>query len=592
MIDIENWANHVSTLLEAESTPLIDLRNSLLEAEDLIHAPEYQNMSEEERKKLQELRKKLKARIAQQEPQQDNPSTTPGIDSTGEQVDQSTFQKSLSPSDSIRNHQPQTEELMEEAEKLFYSGRYVEAISQFDQILKLEANWERARQHRAEAENYLRTGYIPPVALPAEAASSFGKAQSASRVGRYIDAMNLIVKAQGILRDLGIQRWQEGLEFEQKLQENIDAENSYEEGLHLFTQGKIDEAIERIDAAGRVTGLPKYQDKAQQFRRVKEIMRAIQENLSAANINASMVAQAKSDLDSLSMEYGDNPAFHRLNSRMETITPRVVAPLKEQVRSTKIQAERCTTLDETLFLIKQAKTQLDQIQYLEGLDNDLDHLQEDVDRLYREITGYENNLEKARASYENNKRWPSQAARISREARLHYPNDPEVIRLNRSLSTFHASQYLIKFLLALLLIATIGLFIWWTVGRIKTYLVSLTPTATFTATITYTATITPTSTGTATTTPTVTATYTPTSTPIVGTALRDVWARSGCYEGFPAISRIPAGGVLNFLPTERRFDQFNRECLLVEYLGEGRSTIGWVLIADVGKLDTTPTPQQ
>jgi hypothetical protein len=44
------------------------------------------------------------------------------------------------------------------------------------------------------------------------------------------------------------------------------------------------------------------------------------------------------------------------------------------------------------------------------------------------------------------------------------------------------------------------------------------------------------------------------------------------------------------LPTERRFDQFNRECLLVEYLGEGRSTIGWVLIEDIGSFEATPTP--
>ena len=128
-------------------------------------------------------------------------------------------------------HQPQAEEWMEEAERLFYRGRYSEAIRLFDRILQIEPKWERARQHRNESENYLRTGYIPPVALPSEAASAFGKAQSAARVGRYNDALALIGKAQAVLRDLGIQRWQEGLEFEQKLQENIDAENVYQEGL-------------------------------------------------------------------------------------------------------------------------------------------------------------------------------------------------------------------------------------------------------------------------------------------------------------------------------------------------------------------------
>ena len=144
---------------------------------------------------------------------------------------------------------PQSERAMEDAEKLFYGGRYGEAIKLFDRVLQVEPSWERARQHRSEAENYLRTGYIPPVALPAEAASAFGKAQSAARVGRYEDALTMLSKAQAVLRDLGIQRWQEGLEFEQKLQENIDAEHAYNEGLQEFEQGKIDEAIERIETA-------------------------------------------------------------------------------------------------------------------------------------------------------------------------------------------------------------------------------------------------------------------------------------------------------------------------------------------------------
>jgi hypothetical protein len=95
---------------------------------------------------------------------------------------------------------------------------------------------------------------------------------------------------------------------------------------------------------------------------------------------------------------------------------------------------------------------------------------------------------------------------------------------------------------------------------------------------------------TATLTPTATHTPLPTPTPIAGVALREVWARSGCYEGFNAISRIPQGGLLRFLPSERRFDQFNRECVLVEYQGPDKSVIGWVLIMDVDSSTVTPTP--
>ena len=40
------------------------------------------------------------------------------------------------------------------------------------------------------------------------------------------------------MREMGIQRWGEGLEFEQKLQESIDAENAYQEGLKFFEDGR------------------------------------------------------------------------------------------------------------------------------------------------------------------------------------------------------------------------------------------------------------------------------------------------------------------------------------------------------------------
>jgi hypothetical protein len=85
---------------------------------------------------------------------------------------------------------------------------------------------------------------------------------------------------------------------------------------------------------------------------------------------------------------------------------------------------------------------------------------------------------------------------------------------------------------------------------------------------------------------------TPTPTPGAGVTLRPIWARNGCYEGFTAVSRIPEGSQVRFLPDERRFDDFNRECVLVEYVGTEKSVIGWVLIADLRAPGATPTPQE
>ena len=64
--------------------------------------------------------------------------------------------------------------------------------------------------------------------------------------------------------------------------------------------------------------------------------------------------------------------------------------------------------------------------------------------------------------------------------------------------------------------------------------------------------------------------------------LRDVYARSDCYAGYKSTGLIPQGTTLTLLPmAERRFDEFNRECVLVEFRGSDFAIIGYVLMADV-----------
>lgn len=588
MSDFQEILSQARDLLEQNTPPLVELRKALLEIEELVASERYAELSSDDQEQLQIARRDLKARLRQIEDLQAMGTPLEPGDQTGAPQPRNEPDEARPPV--AKAHDPAAERQMEEAERLFYGGRYAEAIKLFDRVLQVEPGWERARQHRAESENYLRTGYIPPVALPPEAASAFGKAQSAARVGRFSDAMNMLAKAQTTLRELGIQRWQEGLEFEQKLQENIDAELAYNEGLHLFEEGRLDEAIERVDTASRATGMPKYSDRAQAFRKVKETVRQVNEALSAPDIEPKMVTQSKAELDALIGEYGENPVFLKLRSRLETAIPHAIAPLQEQAHQLKSQAERAVTLDESLFLARQARSQLDQIRNLASLDESLDHLQNEIEKIIRDVGRYQDELSQAVAAYDNHRRWPVQAARLSQEVRQRFPNDPGVFRLNRSLSGFFMTQTLLKIGGALLSLALLAMIVVLAFGRFQSYLLSLTPTATPTATMTATLTPSHTPTLTPSDTPTPTLTFTPTTTPFIGVALRDVWARSGCYEGFNAIGRIPTGGNLRFLPDERRFDTFNRECVLVEYRGEERSIIGWILIADVGSAPSTPTP--
>ena len=595
MNPFDSLERQINQLYQQDSLSPAEIRNLLLEIEEFIESGAYQSLTPDQRVWLQESRKEFISRLEEQTglssddvhpASMERPAPSPSADSTSPE-------KQTIPPDAAHEHNPIAEQQIEVAEKLFYSGRYAEAIQIFDRVLQLEPNWERARQHRTEAENYLRTGYIPVVALPADAASAFGKAQSAARVGRYTDALALLEKAQAILRELGIQRWQEGQEFAQKLQENIDAENVYEEGLALFNDGEIDAAIEKVEAAVGPTGLPKYADKARQFRQVKETLRAINDTLTQAVVDPQAVSQAKSSLDGLLAEYGHNPAFDRLIERFKTVVPRVIEPLTEQTRSLKKQAERAPTLEESLYLARQAKQNLDQIRNLTGVDENLNHLQNDIDKLQRDIMRFENDLQAAQRAYENHPNWPSEAARLSAEVMSRYPIDPGVTNLKRNLRSYYwklngvrAGIVLVGVIL-LLILGNLGL------NRFRAYQLSLTPTATPTVTLTPTITLTPTAT--ATLTPTITLTPEPSSTPlpISSIAQRDIWARSGCYEGFSAVGRIRSGGVVRFLPSERRFDDFNRECALVEYQRESGDVIGWVLLADLGAEPPpplTPTP--
>jgi tetratricopeptide (TPR) repeat protein len=583
----------IAQLNSRESASLAELRNGLLEIEEFINSDEYQALSLEERNQLQTARKELMQRIQQQEsPEQPVEEQPPSPETIAAQpIAAPAGSESQAAQEVIREHNPAAEQQMEVAEKLFYSGRYAEAIQIFDRVLQLEPNWERVKQHRSEAENYLRTGYIPAVALPADAASAYGKAQSAARVGRYTDALALLEKAQSILRDVGIQRWQEGQEFAQKLQESIDAEKVYEEGLALFQQGQIDAAIEKVDAASRATGMPKYADRAQALRQVKDSLRSIHETLNQSAIDPQAASKAKTNLDSLVAEYGPNPAFDRLLERFRSIVPRVVEPLKEQTRSLKNQADRAPTLEEALYLSKQARQSLDQIRNLEGVDEDLDRLQSEIDRQQRDIQRYDNDLQSAMRSYENRPSWPAESARISAEVRERYPNDPAVSRLNRNLRGYRWKLTGIRLGLVAVGIIIIAILAYLGVGRVRAYLFSLTPTPTPTPTATHTLTPTITFTPTITSTPAPSETPTLTPTPLTGIAQRDVWVRSGCYEGFSAVGRAPAGATLRFLPAERRFDDFNRECALVDYQVGGGDVIGWVLIMDVGAgLPSSQTP--
>jgi len=579
MTDLNSLIDDVSRLIAAENPTLADLRVKMVELDDYVHSPEFEALNYGDRSRFQNTYKELREFIRRQE-SAGGPrggASAPAFEtSLGETAPGGASDLAEAV---VRN--TYAEQQMEEAERLFYGGRYAEAIKLYDLVLQIEPKWERARQHRRESENYLRTGYIPSVALPAEAASAFGKAQSAARLGRYSDALGMLTKAQNALRELGIQRWQDGQEFEQKLQQYIDAESVYSEGLGLFSVGMIDDAIERIESAAQATGLPKYNDRAQAMRKSKTAMQAIAEKLNTPYTDPKEVVQIKADLDALYLQFGDNPAFTKLRDRLQEIIPTVIEPLKDQVRALKLQADRAQTLDAVTAKARQAKQLLDQARSLGYSDDGLNALQDEIEKVFREEQRYEDELNQALVVFNSNRSWPSAAAQVSQDVRARYPNDTRVIELNRTLAPYNTKRAAIRAGFILLGLAILAGVIWFGLNQVQSYFTSLTPTPTATPTITPTATPQP-PTATATLRPSPTPSLTPT--PPSGIVSREVWVRNGCYETFKAIGQIPAGAQVRFLPVERSFDNINRECLLVQFTTpENTTLVGWILIADLGK---------
>ncbi len=586
MTDLNTLIDDVTRLISADAPTLAELRVKMVELDDFVHSSDFDALSYNDRARFQAAYKELRDCIRNIE----NPNAAAAPSAPGFETSlgvQAAAAGGTAASVEAHDHNPYAEQQMEEAEKMFYGGRYAEAIKLYDQVLQIEPKWDRARQHRSESENYLRTGYIPSVALPAEAASAFGKAQSSARLGRYADAMTLLTKAQAALREMGIQRWQDGQEFEQKLQQYIDAESVYSESLQLFSQGMIDDAIERVETAAQATGLPKYNDRAQEMRKARASMQSIAETLNTPFSDPKDVVQVKSDLDALYLQFGDNPAFLKLKDRLQAIIPAIVEPLKDKVRSLKTQADRSQTLDAVIAKARQAKEVLDQARNLGYSDEGVLQLQSDVEKLFRDANRYEDEIQQATTVYNSNRSWPAAAWDISKDVRARYPNDPRVIELTRSLSGYRNTRSAIRFGVIFIGLVIIGAILFFGATGIHNYVLSLTPSPTATLTPLPTATpVPPTATFTPrpTLTPTVTLTPTLTATPLMGVVARDVFIRFGCYETFRAIGEVPAGTSVRFMPADRRFDNLGRECLLVEYAApDGTSIVGWMLIADLGQ---------
>ena len=476
---------------------------------------------------------------------------------------------------------------MDSAEEAFYAGSYQKAIPLYENVLQVEPGWSRAKEHRDEAEEFLRTGNIPSVALPPESGKAYGKAQSAARVFRYQTALDYLEEAFASLQEAGINRWREGEELRQDLENQMQAHDVFEEGLTLLRQGDLQAGLSKVQTAASAVALPEYIDKAAEIRSDISALDEIADvmNLSG-NIPPDKLADARTKLDRLSIKYGEIPQISRLRNRMDIVLPAVTASLLDKINRFKRQGDASTTLKGAKTAYDGAVEALATLQVLTPDTTQGKALGAEAQESQHEVASLEDGLKRAVQALNTESRFfPRNAYVISKAVRTRFPEDPEVLDLKRRLRWYYITLYGGGGIAGILLILAL-----WFGGRgiagiVPNRQLALTPSPTVTATITMTPTITQTPTITLTPTPVMSATpeFTPTSTPVItGTMKRTVWVREGCYEDEVAKSRIPEGAVVTLISIpERVFDNLNRECMLIEYRTDDSSAVGYVLLLDM-----------
>ncbi len=580
--------NALSAYLEALAT---DRVSEPVDFEELEHANRLlREIRRERSRRLAETQSNVKSQESDGE--EETPPQISQRPNTGERVRISPQFGEDDTYDPLRkflssSHDPEAEALMDSAEEAFYAGSYQKAIPLYEKVLQIEPGWARAREHHDEAEEFLRTGNIPSVALPPEAGKAYGKAQSAARVFRYQVALNYLEEAFESLAEAGINRWREGEELRQDLENQMQAHEVYQEGLLQLRQGELQNGLAKVQTAASAVALPEYIDKAAEIRQDINALNEIGDTVNlSSNIPPEKLAETRQKLDRLSLKYGEIPQVTRLRNRMEIVLPSVIETLLEQIRRMKRQGDSADTIKAARTGYQRTLEGLETLRTLQPENKESQKLNGEVRDALQELENLEGALNRAiQAAKGENRFFPRNAYKISKQVRTRFPQDPEVLNLKKRLRWYYVTLYGgggVAAILLILLVVFIGRGI---AGYVQERQLALTPSPTTTATVTLTPTMTQTPTSTATVTPQVTETPvpTPTPTPIVnGTTIRTLWARNGCYEGFPATGRIPEGAVVTLIAQpQRTFDEFNRECVLVEYTTEETSIVGYVLIIDL-----------
>lgn len=478
---------------------------------------------------------------------------------------------------------------MDEAIEVLYSYDFDRAISLFEQVLEDDPNYERAREHLAEAKEY-KAGKIPPPRIPQNISRSLGRAMSLFKGGQYKLAQQELDNIYKALAEKNIPEWEQLSLLQQSITDNVTAENQYNAARESFNRGQIDDAKDKITGALAIIPKPKYEEFKNNISEFEEQVASLRRKLAlggAADDQITTIQEVKQVAEELAAKYPLHRVIEDIQKRISDREPMLRNGLIKKAESLveKIDQDRYSgDLSHALSLAKQALQAIDEAEKAGAMGQDFEQVKTNAQNKVAQLENFDRRLSEAENHLVDENtffwtRWQKAYASIL-PVMQQYPRDSRVQKLRSELKTRDRITTLMRVIVGIILIAvlfscSVGAY---TFARTK--IAALTPSPTITPSITPSPTVTTTSTLQPTATPTLT--VTPTPLPLSYIAEQELVVRFGCYETFRIVGRIPAGSkVLPDWSSETK-DDFDRTCLFVKYERDtGEIISGYILLKDL-----------
>lgn len=634
MIDqIKQLYDRYNRLSTQPNPSMAELKTALEEIKNLTSSKEFKSgvqdgtIDFEFAGKLKRLQDLLKEKIDEFDYQENSSSEN----SNQAKSKAGTAKSTVNETASFHEHDSAAKNLMEEADDLYWKGKWKEAYELYEQVLRIEPDWPRAKEYSQKAKyNYDNKAGIPKTAIPDSVKFPFARAESALSRWEVDNAKIFVENAQSESTKLGLGKWDELDELVYRVENYLDihnsfqsaialpdtqideaiekieaayeqsrrplygakleelkqrkAQNIFDEGVKLFKLGKVDEAIRKLnDASSQQSDNTFFVETGSEFAKYKEAIQEIGRYLDSPKIVFTHFIEIENRfkfVHNVLAKYPDSAKNHtavkELMGRFEVQKPLVLSDLKNNLSAVERRYENATKLEDAEMAHAEGDELLNLLAHIGADSNDVKRFTDRRDNRQIEIEAFANDIATISQQITQKKKFSSkdEADRAS-EILDRFPNDLRAKKFQKTLKDNQLQRRIITSGIAVLVIGLLSMVTILSLNAWNNYVIALTPTATLTLTPTPTPTFTPTST--ATITPIPSATPLPPQMRVT----RDLNAKSGCYEDYRVVGEIRVGSIVNLLQSDRKFDNVGRECVLVEFQGTKESVVGWVLLVDL-----------